>query len=294
MKPLVLPLPGNEELAIRVAARLGADMGTIATRHFPDGETYVRLECDVASRRVFLVSTLDRPDDKILRLLFTADAVRDLGAARVGLFAPYLSYMRQDRRFQVGEALTSKTFARLLSPSFDWLVTVDPHLHRRSSMSELYAIPVAVCHASSLLSAWIGHNARNPIVIGPDAESAQWVSAVASEVGAPFTVLEKHRRGDRDVEIHVRDIARWRDRQPVLVDDIISSGRTMEATIKKVIAHGLLAPIIIGVHGIFAEDAYERLMAAGASQIVTTNSVPHATNAIDVSGLVVESISAAV
>ena len=291
MIPLVIALPGNEDFAGRLAARLGAEKGAMATRHFPDGETYVRLECDVAARDVILVSTLDRPDDKTLRLLFTAEAARDLGAARVGLVAPYLAYMRQDRRFQPGEAITSKTFARVLSGSFDWMVTVDPHLHRRSSMSEIYTIPVAVCHAAANISAWIGTNVANPVVIGPDVESEQWVSAVAGAARAPFTVLEKHRRGDRDVDITVRDIERWRDRKPVLVDDIISSGRTMEVAIKQLTAHGLAAPIVVGVHGIFADDAFERLRAAGAGQIVSTNAIPHASNIIDLSELVQKSIS---
>ena len=291
MIPLVIALPGNEDFAGRLAARLGAEKGAMATRHFPDGETYVRLECDVAARNVILVSTLDRPDDKTLRLLFTAEAARDLGAARVGLVAPYLAYMRQDRRFQPGEAITSKTYALVLSGSFDWMVTVDPHLHRRSSMSEIYTIPVAVCHAAANISVWIGTNVANPVVIGPDVESEQWVSAVAAAAGAPFTVLEKHRRGDRDVDITVRDIERWRDRKPVLVDDIISSGRTMEVATKQLTEHGLAAPVIVVVHGIFADDAFERLRAAGAGQIVSTNAIPHASNVIDLSELVQKSIS---
>jgi len=290
MKPLLVALPDNEDFARRLATRLDADTASATTRHFPDGETYVRLDCDVASRSVMLVCTLDRPDDKTLRLLFAAEAARDLGAARIGLVAPYLAYMRQDRRFLPGEAITSKTYARVLSGTFDWMVTVDPHLHRRASMAEIYTMPVAVCHAAPSISAWIRTNVSNPLVVGPDVESEQWVSAVAGDAGAPFTVLEKHRRGDRDVEIAVRDIERWRDRQPVLVDDIISSGRTMEVAIKQLTAQGLAAPVIVGVHGLFAEDAFERLLVAGASKIVTTNTVPHSSNVVDLSELVQKSI----
>lgn len=288
MKPQVMALPGNEDFANRVAAQLGADKSEISTRHFPDGESYVRLVGEPTKGDVILVCTLDRPDDKVLRLLFTAEAARDLGARRVGLVAPYLAYMRQDRRFQPGEAITSATFARLISGSFDWMVTVDPHLHRRSSMAEIYSIPVGVCHAAPVLSAWIKAHVPHPIIIGPDAESEQWVSAVAAEAGAPFTVLDKVRRGDRDVVITVRGIEQWSDRQPVLVDDIISSGRTMEMAVRQLIARGCAAPVIVGVHGIFAEDAHQRLLAAGAAQIVTTNSIAHLTNGIDLTELVAD------
>ena len=110
---------------------------------------------------------------------------------QVGLVAPYLAYMRQDRRFKPGEAVTSREVAQLLSGAFDWLVTVDPHLHRYTSLAEIYRIPTHVTHAAPLISQWIKANVPRALVIGPDSESEQWVSAVASEAGAPFTVLRE-------------------------------------------------------------------------------------------------------
>ena len=76
-------------------------------------------------------------------LALVAGTARDLGASSVGLVAPYLAYMRQDRMFRAGEGVTSVYFARLLADSFDWLVTVDPHLHRRRSLTEIYPFPAA-------------------------------------------------------------------------------------------------------------------------------------------------------
>ena len=283
MKPLFIALQGNEELTSRLCGHVGGDLGSIETRRFPDGETYVRLRTDVQGRAVVLVCTLDKPDDKTLRLLFAAHAARDLGASRVGLVAPYLAYMRQDKRFQSGEAITSTAYAGVLSANLDWIVTIDPHLHRRASMSEIYSVPVAVCHAAPKLSDWIREHVTDAIVIGPDFESEQWVSAVASAARAPFTTLEKTRHGDRDVDIKFPNLERWQGRRPVLVDDIISSGRTMEVAIKQLIALGFEPPVVVGVHGLFADDAFARLKAAGAGQIVSTNAVPHTSSEIDIS-----------
>src|SRR5688500_12951138 len=126
-KPVLIPMPGNEAMAAGLAAALGADVGELETRRFPDDETYLRLKTDVSGRSVAVICTLDRPDDKFLPLAIAAATARDLGAARVGLVAPYLAYMRQDRQFKEGEGITSAHFARLLSSAFDWLVTVDPH-----------------------------------------------------------------------------------------------------------------------------------------------------------------------
>jgi ribose-phosphate pyrophosphokinase len=203
--------------------------------------------------------------------------------------APYLAYMRQDRPFHPGEAVTSRHAAGLLSRGFDWLVTVDPHLHRYHQLGEIYAIPAASLHAAPLLSAWIRNHVANPVLIGPDAESEQWVSAVASEAGAPFTVLEKIRHGDRDVDIRLRHLEHLADRTPVLIDDIIASGHTMLEAVRHVRTYNPAQPVCLAVHGIFADKSDTALERAGA-RIVTTNTIAHASNAIDVTGLLAHAI----
>lgn len=214
MKSLILSLPGNEMLAEGLATRLDGELGKAVVRRFPDSESYVQIENDVEGRSVILCCSLDRPDEKVLPLLFLAETAKELGAARVGLVAPYLAYMRQDRRFQPGEGITSVYFARFLSSVVDWLVTVDPHLHRRASLSEIYSIPTEVIHAAPSISRWIRENIPSPVLVGPDSESAQWVSEIAGGAGAPYLVLEKIRRGDREVEVSVPQIDRWRGCTP--------------------------------------------------------------------------------
>ncbi|MFZ1103829.1 MAG: ribose-phosphate diphosphokinase [Hyphomicrobiaceae bacterium] len=221
--PLLVPMPGNENLVGGLAAKLGCEVGHIEMRQFPDGETYLRLLTSPSGRAVVIVCTLDHPNDKLLPLLFAAATVRGLKASKVAFVAPYLAYMRQDRRFKPGEAVTSRQVAHLLSDAFDWLVTVDPHLHRYGSLAEIYSIPTRVIHAASLISRWIRLNVASPLIIGPDSESEQWVAAVAKDAGAPHSILEKTRHGDRRVEIKLRDLDPWKGCTPVLVDDIISS-----------------------------------------------------------------------
>jgi ribose-phosphate pyrophosphokinase len=184
-------------------------------RHFPDGETYVRITADVRREDIFIVCTLARPDVQFLPLAFTAATVRGLGAARVQLVAPYLAYMRQDRIFLPGEALTSRLFAELLQKHFDGLITVDPHLHRHASLDEVYDIATTVIHAAPLLASWISEHVENPVVIGPDEESAQWVEAIARDVGAVWAVFKKERRGDRDVRIAAPRLKSFRSCTPV-------------------------------------------------------------------------------
>jgi ribose-phosphate pyrophosphokinase len=288
-EPLLLPMPGNEPLAGKLADLLGWPVGNVETRHFPDGESYVRIATVVNARPVVLVCTLAHPDEKFLQLIFAAATARELGAPSVGLVAPYLAYMRQDRRFKEGEAVTSRHVSKLLSQTVDWLVTVDPHLHRYSALSEVYSIPAKAVHAAPLLSVWIKQNVGNPVIIGPDSESEQWVAAVADDADAPYSVLEKVRRGDRDVTITLRDMSAWRDRTPVLVDDIISSGRTMIEAVKLLKANGWATPICLAVHGIFA-DGSDQILAKAGAQVVTSNTIAHQSNRLDVTPLLVTAL----
>jgi ribose-phosphate pyrophosphokinase len=260
-------------------------------RRFPDGESYVRLDAPVARRDAIFVCGLDRPDEKLLPLVFAAGAARELGAASVGIVAPYLGYLRQDRRFQDGEALSSATFAKLLSGYADWLVTVDPHLHRYRSLEEIYSLRTAVAHAAPGISAWIREHVDAALLVGPDAESEQWVAEVARRAGCPHVVLEKTRRGDREVEVSAPAVGQYRERTPVLIDDIISTGGTMAEACVRLVRAGMRPPVCIAVHAVFANAADSALIAAGATKVVSCNTIAHATNAIDVNGAVVEAVT---
>jgi ribose-phosphate pyrophosphokinase len=199
----------------------------------------------------------------------------------------------EDRRFQPGEAVSSRQIAKILSSSFDWMVTVDPYLHRYSSLGEVYTIPTRVIHAALLISEWIRNNVERPLIIGPDSESEQWAAAVAKDARASYSVLEKVRRGDRDVEIKLKDLDTSRGCRPVLVDNINSSGRTMIAAVQLLIDRGWQAPICIAVHSLFAHNS-DQLLAQLGARVVTSNTVPHATNAIDVGDLLAEAVDALV
>ena len=290
MSPVVFAFPGNEVLANRLAEDLTGERGVLFLHRFPDGEIYVRLDSEVSGRACIFVCSLNRPDAKLLPLLFAVDAARRQGASRCGIVAPYLAYLRQDRAFRPGEAITSATFGRIVSGIADWIVTVDPHLHRYGSLDEVYGIPSAVAHAAPVISEWLIKNVEQPLLIGPDAESEQWVAEVADGADAPYVVLEKIRHGDREVEVSVPHLDRHGGRTPVLVDDIVSTARTMVAALSRLRATSSPPPVCVAVHALFGGDAYDKLVEAGAQRIATCNTVPHASNAIDIHPVVVRAV----
>lgn len=287
---LVIALPGAGDLAAGLAGRLGLARAELEWRRFPDGESYLRLHADPGGCDVVVAARMDHPDDKLATLLFTAELLREMGARRVGLVCPYLPYMRQDMRFRPGEAVTSRPFARWISAGFDWLATVDPHLHRYASLDEIYSLQSSVVAAAPVLADWIAANIDEPVLIGPDGESEQWVSAVAALRNLPWRVFTKKRHGDRDVTLGLPELDALAGHTPVLVDDIISSGTTMAEAARALTAAGFNAPVVVGVHGLFGERARETLDGAGIAGIVCTNSVDVPESRIDLTPLLTEAV----
>ena len=280
----LLALDAASGLATALAGELDLPLLTLETGQFPDGESWFRVPGNVTGERILLLGNLHHPDQHTLPLLLLAETLRDLGATEIILVAPYLAYMRQDKRFRPGEGVTSRYYAALLSRHFDGLVTIDPHLHRYNSLDEIYSIPSRVLHAAPLLAEWVAAQVANPLLIGPDMESEQWVSQVAMDAGAPFAVAEKIRHGDRSVEVRLPELDAHRRRTPVLVDDIISSGRTMLEALRRLRAADFPPALCLGVHPVFGDRDYQAL-AAEAASVVTTDAIPHPTNAISVAPL---------
>lgn len=291
-RPLVVPFDGAAHFAPPIAEACGGERVAFDSRHFPDGETYLRLDVDPSGRDVVLVAALDRPDTRLLPVLLACDTLRDLGAARIVLVAPYLPYMRQDGRFRPGEAVSARYIARMLSERVDLVVTVDPHLHRIGGLTDIFATETRVVPSAPAVAAWIAEHIASPVVVGPDEESGQWVEDVAARLNAPAVVLEKERHGDRSVEVSEHGTAFPDDHHPVLLDDIISSGMTMIEAARLVRQRTGERPTCIGVHAIFATGAAEGLDDA-ATRVVSTNTVLHASNAIDVGPLLAAAVAEA-
>jgi ribose-phosphate pyrophosphokinase len=287
--PQILSMPGSEDLGGRVAAALEVSAATVEMHRFPDGETRVAMRTDVAES-VALVARLDGPDGRLVPALLAASAARARGACRVGLVAPYLPYMRQDVEFTPGEAVSARVVPALLRTGFDWLVTVDPHLHRIHDLAEVFRGDARAVASAPALAAWIGAHVAEPLVVGPDAESEQWVTGVAALLDAPHVVLSKVRRGDHDVEIRLSDAPLDRGRTPVVVDDLVSTAGTMIAGLRVLRDAGLPPAVCVGVHGLFVGHAYEELLRAGPASIATTDTVVHPTNAIGVAPLLADAV----
>ena len=287
---ILVAFPEMRPLAKALAPTLEAELRPLDWHRFPDGESLISLSGDLEGADVALLATLRDPDRLALPLRFAAATAREMGARRVGLIAPYLGYMRQDRRFEAGQAVSAPLFAQFLGESFDWLVTVDPHLHRIARLVDVFPMPAIRAASAPLIADWIGTNLPDAVLLGPDSESQQWVAEVARLAGRSHEVLRKVRSGDRRVDISVPESAALRIGTPVILDDIASSGVTMARAVERLLAAGTTAPVCLAIHAVFAHGAQDAILSAGAARIITTDTIPHPTNAIGIASLLAEAI----
>ncbi len=276
---MLLGFPEYGPQAAGLAERLGRRHATVDVHRFPDGESRVTLPA-VLPERVVVCRSLDRPNDKLIELLLTAEAARKLGARHLTLVAPYLCYMRQDIAFHPGEAVSQRIVGHFLARCFDVVVTVDPHLHRTTRLAD--AVPAqrsAALRAAEAAGAFLRSRLHDALLLGPDRESEQWVAAAAGVARLPYGVCAKTRSGDQEVRIEPPDIDLSR-RTVVLVDDIASSGSTLAAAAQACRKRGAAHVSAFVTHAVFAQGAEPRMRHAGIEAIWSSDSVPHATNAV--------------
>ncbi|MBI4144557.1 ribose-phosphate diphosphokinase [Candidatus Woesearchaeota archaeon] len=281
----MLVLGGNNsaDLAKSVARKCKAKFARITTRTFPDGETYIRLP-NVVNRHVVIINSMHPlPNDSLIELFLAWHTAKELGARKITLIVPYMAYLRQDKRFHPGEALSNHLIAGLLSA--DAFITIDPHLHRIHAMKEVFKKRAKHLTSNALLAEFIKKNIPESIIMGPDGESYQWAADIAKKIRYPVVMLKKKRFSSRNVRILVKSKVPLKNKVVVIVDDIISSGHTMFEPIKQLKQLGVKRIYCVCVHGIFAENALKRLKNLGAI-VISTNTISNAVAKIDVSSLI--------
>jgi len=288
---IVLGFPAYGAPARRLAAAAKRGYADIQVHKFPDGESLVRLP-EKLPREVVFYTSLDNANERLIEIELAAAAALDLGAKRLSLVAPYLCYMRQDRAFHPGEAVSQRIIGALLARHFDTLITVDPHLHRTPALSDAVPVRNAIAlSAAPVIAAWLGQHPSADLLIGPDEESRQWVAAIAGSCALEFDVAAKRRIGDEDVRVELPERS-YADRNVVLVDDIASTGHTIAEAAAQISARGAASVSVIVTHALFVGDALERLRKAGVTEICSTDSVSHESNQLHLDTILADALQA--
>ena len=273
--------PGDADEVGRLAAALGVDVRYVATHVFDDGEIAPRIAPSPGT--VVVYRSLAQPNVKLVELLLACDAWRRAGARRLVLVAPYLCYMRQDALFAPGEPLSQRVIGDLLGERFDRIITVDAHLHRTPRLEDVFVgVVCANLSAADAIAAQVRADAPPPdmLMLGPDIESRPWVETLARQIGLEAGVLRKTRRSDHDVDIETGPELAIEGRPVLLLDDICTSGGTLVAASRAVLARGASSVEAIVTHALFSREVAATLTAAGIRRVRSCDSCRHPTNAI--------------
>lgn len=269
------------EPAIRLAQQMNCPVQEIMTHNFPDGE--VKVTVAAVTETILLYTSLDHPNGRLISLALAASALRDNGARRIVLVAPYLCYMRQDMAFKPGEAVSQRVIGAFLAGYFDRIVTVDPHLHRTPDLQTIFP----GCEADRLSATGPiaeavrqGYDRETTLLIGPDSESRQWVDAIAGVTGLSVVIAEKIRTGDRTVTVKLPDDQAYAGKNALIVDDVISSGMTIARCAAALKLAGVEDIDVMATHMLCRDQDLAQLEKSEVGWIRSTDSIVHASNAI--------------
>jgi ribose-phosphate pyrophosphokinase len=233
---------------------------------FPDGERYVRLLSPVAGDHVILVQTT-HPDPMIVEFFLLADAIRDASARRITAIVPYFGYGRQDKRFLEGEAISAKAIAKHIAVDCDELLTMA--IPANPEILKTFPLPTREVSGMPAIGRYL-KSTKVDVLLAPDEGALRLAKEASSVAGVPFDFLVKERIDSYTVKIEPKALA-VRGKSVGIVDDVISTGGTIALAAKELKSQGARRVIAACVHGLFVDQAEEKLRAC--DDVIATDTV---------------------
>jgi ribose-phosphate pyrophosphokinase len=276
--------PSANGIADRIAELRGEKAYNAVHKVFPDGESYIKMPQGIAGEEVAIIQSTNNPQDKsLMELFFMIDKARELGAKSVTAIVPYMGYMRQNKEFNEGEAVSINTIISILnSLHLDNLITIQPH---KSGPLRAFKGKTIIVEVIGKMAEYAGDGMHNPIVLAPDKGALEIARKAAASMGCIYTYIDKERLNDTKVSIKHSPSEDMSGRDVMIIDDMISTGGTIVQAAEFARSRGARSVRAAAVHLIMAGNAEEKLMNAGISEICGTNTLPFkGAKTFDVSG----------
>ena len=263
----------NPELAKKMAAYLGCNLGEAEIQQFPDGETFVKIKENVRGEDCFIVqSVCGQPNEKLMELLIMIDAMRRASAQRITAVLPFYGYARQDRKDQPRVPITAKLVANLLVASgANRVLCMD--LHAQQIMG-FFDIPVDHLYASPVIVKYLkAKNLTDPVIVSPDTGGVKQAYSYSQMLGCGLAIVAKQRKGPTEVDAFslVGDVA---GHDVVMTDDLTTTCGTLTSAAKILKANGAKSICAAVTHGLVTDLGVERLMKSAIDELIVTDTVP--------------------
>ncbi len=290
---LIVSGSNSQNLAQNIAKLTNSKLIRTELKKFPDGELYVKLCDDVNGEDVFLVNTQHNQNESIMETILLCDALNDEGAKSINLVIPYMAYGRQDKKFKDGEAISIRALAKIYNVICDSIYIVNPH---ETDICSFFEIPLYYCDGVPEIAKYIKNKFKNNeedlnnvVVLSPDKGAIELAKTASNILNCPYDYLEKTRISPTEIVIAPKSL-NVKNKNVVIIDDIISTGGTMATTIKMLKEQGAKSVIASCIHPLLIGDALNRLFVGGADEVIGTDSYQSEVSKVSIDKVVADKI----
>lgn len=274
MQPSVKIFSGTQAYALaeRIAYRYGTGLGRINIQEFSDGEFQPVFLESIRGDFVFLVQSTNAPARNLLELLMMIDAARRASAGYITAVIPYFGYARQDRKDKPRVAIGSKLIANMLAAAgAHRIITMDLHAPQ---IQGFFDIPVDHLDSSAISIPYIQQlNLENLTFASPDVGSTNRVREVASYFNAEMVICDKQRKRANEIA-SMTVIGDVKDRDIVLIDDIVDTAGTLTKSAAMLKEKGACTVRAFCTHPVLSGNAYERIENSALEELVVCDTIP--------------------
>jgi len=267
----------NVPLAKKIVEYMGTRLGDCEVSTFADGEVNVKINETVRGFDVYIIQSIAPPvNNNIMELLIMIDALRRASAASISVIIPYFGYARQDRKARGRDPITAKLVANLITTAgATRVVTIDLHAEQ---IQGFFDIPVDNLWSFPIFSKYFLEEMKleqnETVVVSPDVGGVKRARKFAQKLGSALAILDKRRPKDNVAEV-INVIGEVEDSNCIIFDDIIDTGGSLVAAADVLHSKGAKKIIAAATHGIFSQNAVERLQNSSIDKIIVTDTIYH-------------------
>jgi len=260
-------------LAEKICQQLECPLGNLVITHFADGEFSVSFEESIRGKDVFLVQSTYPNSDNLMELLLMIDAAKRASARSIIAVCPYFGWARQDRKDKPRVSIGAKLVADLLSVAgINRLITMDLHADQ---IQGFFNVPVDHLYASKVMLPYIDSlQLENLVIATPDVGGSKRANTYAKYLQVPLVLCNKTRARANVVE-NIQIIGDVKDKNVVLVDDMVDTAGTITRAADEMIKAGAKSVRAIASHCVMSDPATERVSKSALTEIVFTDSIPY-------------------
>ena len=270
-------LSSNQELAAKVADKMGIELGKSSVREFSDGEIQVNIEESIRGHHVFVLQSTSSPvNDNLMEILIMVDALKRASAETISVVMPYYGYARQDRKAKARDPISAKLVADLITTAgADRVLTMDLHVPQ---IQGFFNIPVDHLLGAPVLSNYlkdrIGDNVDEYVAVSPDLGSVTRARTFATRLGCPLAIVDKRRQKANVSEV-MNIIGDVRGKKVILIDDMVDTAGTLCNSAQALIDKGGATEVIAcATHGVLSGPAIERLQNSCIKELILLDTIP--------------------